>query len=836
MIIQHIKEFITSLSDLFHDINNEKTIEIKERQEITILDLWLDDIWESLKSEWQFRDKTAIDFYDAYLDFKYRQKQWETLLNDKSSMDDIEFIKKYSANKVWIQNMFKENKLDEEMIKYEIEQISLKPPIFIPEKYFNSQYRWNTYKIYSFQFYHDFPLEINLHLKLDKRQFYNFLIFFTFVIKNPEIDNDFSLEIINQNYKSSIIAYELFKTLFELKYKEIDSFYASNKTYVSDSYDLFVSEGIYQKNDNHSEYPPILFKCFSLNLLYYSKEDLFLYLLKHLKLIRKKIKNFSDITNPETYYQNFEDKVKRFFEEGKRLFYNSQEIIYKKTKPELTRNIEKAKKPKLSIETLLGLFEKEYQKDIEKNKETSHLGYRSIKKIYDIYEKQIDISWGTFNKYARKIIEHSSRFESRRRQKSGGGFEYRIKIKKDKETSLEKGKQIEVLEVDEHEDYDNLIKVEEASLYERDGKIEKAIEIYEEIFYQYPEKLENYSGLYSSICFSLGYLYLETGACNIAEKYYKKGEEMSKLGKKMFLHFLIALFEIKLLRGDDKNLLEDVEELKSKYCNLTKKLLHEINQKNQFIDDLLLEDLDEYYIRSLTRDEVFKKQNPEFRLLLYIESNLLKLNLLILELLRKKILNLTLNKKFENKTADELIIPINIQAILDKAHQILDDYDKNKFSRANSWDFGLHEIYKLFFSNMNKIEKRPYDWDYDRISYGKFFPDYYKRYLYEVIEFDYEHMIYEPLDLFEFQSLDKISKLEYILKLCESKLKVPGLRVKWENTLNFYINLKTMANYAITLCEGVENIEFLNLANYLKEQVLKRIEAHETLLKKRGRR
>ena len=800
-MIKFLEEFIDSLTIIFEDIIDDVNIQ-SVKHNLIFLDLDLDDLWDFLKNKWSYIDSIAIDFSKEYKDFKKRKKNWKLLLRDSEILSDIDFILKYSEFKTYISNLLKENKLTEEKIKFEKESISKNDPKFIAQEIEENLIEWENRKIYSFKIYDNFPLLVNLSIRLEKIRFYNLLIFFTFTIRNPGKEQVFSMELINNYYHSFILSYELLNLLKSFDFRELDKFYVSNETYSSHKKNYYYST----PTQEEIETQPFLFQCSYLNLLHESTLELFTHLSDILRNMSIIIQKCEKINDPKTYYSNFQQDLKEFLKKGKELFSKSFELIYELPEKGDTLTKRKYEKPKITIDKLLDFFQKEYNKDQQNQLTSEDAGFRSLPEIFNLFKDEIKISWATFNKKALEILKNSSKFEIRERQKKGGGKEFRIIPKptefiKDQKPVI--SSEILLSHNIKEEDYENLIMYEEASLYYYDNQLNKTVDLYENIFNSYTEKINEFSWLYCDVTFRLGNIFTNFGLFNIAEFYYTKGKENYRLTEQKSLLFNIEELKLKRLRSGSYNLTNEINELEKKIKDLINKQLNNLNENFEFIDELSIQDLDIYYIRGLKQDPDFKN-NPIFQKTVQFDKNLLKLNLLRLDHLRKEIFIQTTKNPLklfeEDGKKKEIILPENIIQLLDEANKILEQVFKNKFNWGDI-NFILFELYKTYFENVKNIKKRPYDQGFD---YGvpiTFFPTYYTKFLFNIINYDWENTIFEPLNKREFLSLDFDSKAEYLVKLCDYKFRIPGLGVRADKFIPFLKNLKTLIQYAINIIE-----------------------------------
>ena len=828
-MINYLEEFNNSLKLIFEDTIDNGEIQAGKNKSI-FLDLEMNDFWEFLKKQWSYLDSNALNCSEAFRNFNNKKKHWKLVLKDSEELSIKDFILKHSDSKVWISNLLRDNKLTKEQIDYEKKLVLLDVPKFLPQELESRFIEWEGCKIYSFQIYDVFPLRVNLHIRLKKTRFYSFLIFFTFTINNPDKHGELSMKLINEYYQSLIISYEILNLLKSFKFREVDKHYA-HKIISSSNFETFKQQKYYPPSTQDIiQTIPFTFQCYYINLLNNSEQEMFTILSEILKDVYKTVQKYENVKEPGTYYEKFQEDLKYFLKKGKELFYKAESLIYESTEKPGKLIERKRKKPKITIDSLLKLFQKETSKDFQNQVNFEDMGYRSIPEIYSIYKDIVRISWATFNKQVIEIIINNSKFEDRERQKKGGGKEYRINPKLEEHPKgIKNTNYTEIFKLDQvvnEKEYENLLNYEQAVIYEYDYQDHKASLLYEKIFNSYPEKLENFSWLFYATVLRLGYIYLNYGDLNKAKFYFGKGKENSHLLKVDYSIFNIELLKIKRLEGKFNKLNSEINRLEGDFKQVYNKNLDLLNENYDFYEGKEIQDLDVHYIRGLKQDPKFKN-NSIFKEIITIDMNLLNLNLLKLDLLRKKIFiqttrnPLVLTKNDGKK--QEIIIPEDIQQDLNEASKIIDKVFRNGFNWGDN-NFHLFGLYKTYFEYVVSINKKPYDLGFD---YGipiTFFPTYYTKFLFDIVNFDWQYQIFEPLNKSEFLCLDNDSKAEYLVKFCEFKFKIPDLGIGGEKFIPILKNLRTLIQFAIKIIEEYRIDYLLKKANDIQAEIEKEIE------------
>ncbi len=844
MLLKHIEKFVQSLKDIF-EINIEENREnLLEKQEIKILNLYLDEFWQYLENSWQDLDNIAIDFYQSCLNYQSTIPNWNIILEDSENLSEIDFILKHSQYRSSIAQLKSDNKLDDDYIQFEMKEILKNPPKIINNDDLN---KFKRFGLYSFKLYENSPLKINLHLRLNKGISFNFLILFSLTIEYPKKEQEFSMAFINDYYQSSIILYELQKFYYELGYSVVENYYANREKYISDDLisknktnefynitqnDLFYNQFSKSSSSGIIINPPIEFKAFYLNLLHNSPYELFLHLSSNLNKINNIIEKYSKILNPKSYYDSFEFELKDFLEKGKKLFSKSEELVYEKLTPEKKIEYKIPKKKKVTQDKVYDLLLKEYDVDIKQGKESGNAGFRSKKEFFDKYKKQLNVSQGTFYKYLTKIISKSNNFEKRERQKSGGGEEFRVIIEEKKDLIKVKRliTQMSLPPSDHYkESYEYMVKFEEAMFYYADDQYNMAKTILKKIYSAYPEQLKIDSFIYSQLLNHLGDVYFKIGKLDKALNYFKEGDELVKESRRDLFEFKVEMLKIKRWEGDYSNLFDEIIDLEKRIQTLFEFKLKKINEDYNFVDNSKIEDLDIYHISKLKSDPNFRRIQP-FLEIITLELNLLKINFLKLDLLRRKIiLESTRNpiKEIEQNRKIVKVIPNEIKELLNEAYKIIELSLKIKFNREHNFSLPFN-LFKHYFDNIKNIVKIPFSSDQYIFDFEPVCPLYYFRFLKAIVNTEPDNQIHECLSKDDIDRLDAESQIEYYIKLSQYELETPFFRVNGQELINLFTNLKTLMDYTIYLGEKINASHLINLA---KEAKIKLIEERELLEK-----
>jgi len=802
-------ELINFLKELYNDTTiSDNQIELLD--EVHILDLNLTDLWDSLRNKWGFLDKSALNVFHTAEDYYKRKNEWKKIVKDSKKLSDLDFVLKYGGN--YLTSMHDAGILDEQTINFEKDHIIKKPyPIALELE--GKFLDWGGQKIYSFKIHEEHPFRVNLHIKHEKRIFHELLLFFSISVENPK-KKVFSIEFINNFYRSLILAYEIIKFLELENYRKASVRIEDYTTYDSSKSDFFLD---YLKSI------PFLFNVFFIDLIGFSLHSLFNLLSSQLEKIQELFTKFELVNQPAIYYSKFEEQIKEFIEQGNHLFQKAGDLIYTSKISEKKSLKKQEKKPSLTEEKLIELFQLEFDQDLHEEVDNADMGFRSLPNINKKYGKRLGISWKTFSDKALNIIKRSPRFETRKRMKSGGGLEFRVKPT---EFVILKEKILPVMQFEnyEGENYETLMEYEQAKILHEDGKIGKAVEIFERLLTSYDDKSHKYSFIYCDICYRLGLIYEIHGYLDDAVRVYITGQQNRALSDPISYSFDIALFKTDLLKGNLGNLLNKITDLEKTIKKTLKQDLMELNSKYQYIDGCNLEDLDIVYIRDLKRDMTYS-QNPVFQEVVQLDEDLLHLQVLKLDLIRRDYYYESLRHLEIDTQIDEIYFKQStsdlMRVLLEQSEKILTEVNKNKFNYGNK-SFVLFRLYKTFFEQV-QFDDRGFDYGYTP---DTFFPYYYTKYLFDIANYtsQTERHIFERLDKGEFVSLDSESQVEYLIKFCVSNWRGYAFGTIGYNTINIYKNMKTLIDHAKYLVKKYELIHFYKIIKEAQPWMEKMVE------------
>lgn len=784
-----IIDFIKELYATVYDNGSEQS------DEVHTLDLDLKDLWDSLRNKWGFLDHCALDIDQTAEDYDSRTNMWKNIVEDSKALSDLDFVLKHGED--YLTWMHKDGELDTEAINFEKNRVLKKPyPIALEldDKFLD----WDGQKIYSFKIHEEYPFRINLHVKHEKRIFHELLIFFSVSVENP-VKKAFSMEFINNFYRALVSSYEVTHYLKAEDYRNT----------LAQIQDYAITE-VYEPNYKFMDYlkaEPFMFSVHYLDLIGSSLDSLLALLSSHLRKILDLIAKFELIHRPLEYYSIFGKEVENFIDQGKHMFLKAQDLLYSEKNNQKKSSKKQEKKPGLKEITLVKLFQLEYDHDIEQKSDPSNAGYRSLPTIYKKYEKKLGISWKTFNDKAVGIIERSPRFEDRKRMKSGGGKEFRVILP---DFILLREKKTEDLQIGNFkgEKYEVLLDYEQAKMLHEDGKVGTAVNTFEKLLSSYSEKLVSYSYVYCDICYRLGLIYERYGYLDDAERVYKTGQQNFALSGKRYYWFKIGLLKNELLRGSYQKLQDKIIEKENTIKKFLKQDLEELNLNYQYIEGTNLEDLDIVYIRDLKRDSEYSR-NPVFQEVVQLDLDLMHLQVLKLDLLRREFYRESLYKLEIDAQRDEIYfkqyLSESMQVILDKSKKIVEKLKNNTFNFGNR-SFVLVRLYKSFFEESHFDDR---GFDYGAIP-DTFFPEYYTKFLFDVANYTTltDRHIFERLDKKEFVSLDRESQVEYLLKFCVSNWRPSAFGARGYPKINVYINMNTLLEHASFLVDKYKLVQF----------------------------
>lgn len=791
-------QFISFLKEVYQDAQITEDTS-KTSANIRFLDLNLEELWGFLKTKWGLLDKSALCISDMLADYKNRKAQWDQILDDSKKLTNKEFVLKHASSREWLKNQDERGKLDEFSIETEKDLILVRQPplaLELDDKFI----RWNKEYIYSFKIYEQLPFRINLHIKHEKRYFHDMLLFFTISIENPK-NETFSMEFIDIYYRSLIFMYEIIESLKINNYNE-----ASVK----------ISDGNIESDINtlmsHKK-KQFLFKVYYLYMMHNSLGDMLELLSTHLEKIQEIINKFTTVQKPAEYYSKFEEEVKLYLEKGKHLFLKSEELFYKPKVIEQKLANRPSKKPRLTEDKLVEVFQLENENDVNLKVEAQDTGFRSLPEIFKLYKNRLNISWKTFNDKALVILDKSPKFEQRERNKVGGGKEYRISIEPQIDEYRETRSELRSEDLTQ-EDYEVIMLYEQAIIMYDDGQINNVIHLFKQILDIYGPEIETYSWIYCDVCQELAAIYENSYKLNDAEILYKNATVNAALGNNLIYSYKIAGKKIAILRGNYEGLYEKILKLEQEISEKLEKNLLELNTNYQYIEGTNIEDLDLVYIRDLKRDEEFTT-NPTFQEVIQLDLDYLMLQLLKLDLLRRDIL-IESFKNFKN-------VPLEVdynqnntpltQKLFKEADEILDRVYQNKFNWGNR-NFILFGIYKTFFNNM-RGENRIWEEGFDYGIPDTYYPYYRTKYLFNIANYENVgiYRFFEKLTKEEFFYLDPENQVEHLVKLCGGSWIDSHFGTSVENTINIHKNMKTLIDYAVFI---VEKYNLGNLKDYTK--------------------
>lgn len=791
-------QFISFLKDVYQDTQITEDAS-KTSANIRFLDLNLEELWGFLKTKWGLLDKSAFNIIDMIADYKNRKAQWNQILDDSKKLTDKEFVLKHASSREWLKNQNEQGKLDEFSIETEKDLILVRQPplaLELDDKFI----QWNREYIYSFKIYKQLPFRITLHIKHEKRYFHDLLLFFTISIENPK-NETFSMEFINNYYRSLISMYEIINLLKSNNY---------NKASVK------ISDGNIDSDINilmaHKK-KPFLFKVYYLYMMHNSLGDMLKLLSTHLEKIEEIISKFTTVQKPSEYYSKFEEQVKLYLEKGKHLFLKSEDLFYKPKSIEQKVAKKPSKKPRLTEEKLVEVFQLENENDVKLKVEAQDTGFRSLPEIFKLYKNRLNMAWKTFNDKALLILNKSPKFEQRERNKVGGGKEYRISTEQKIDDYKKTTPELRSEDLTQ-EDYEIIMLYEQAIIMHDDGQINNVILLFKQVLDIYGPEFKAYSWIYCDVCQRLAAIYENLYKLNDAEILYKNAMVNAALGNNLDYSYKIAGLKIAILRGNIEGLNEKILKLEQLISEKLKKNLLELNINYQYIEGTNIEDLDLVYIRDLKRDEEFTT-NPTFQEVIQLDLDYLMLQLLKLDLLRRDIL-IESFKNFKNVPSEvdynQNNTPLT-QKLFKEVDEILDRVYQNKFNWGNR-NFILFGIYKTYFNNMRGGDRI---WE-EGFDYGipvTYYPYYRTKYLFNITNYEILgiYRFFEPLAKEEFFYLDPENQVEYLVKLCGGSWIDSPFGSSADNMINIHKNMKTLIDYAVNL---VEKHKLEHLKDYTK--------------------
>ncbi len=570
--IRQILFFLFSIDDIYKD--KEK---IMDNVQVLIDEEKLGD---EIKRQWHYLLGNSEDY--NVLAEKFIKKSYTTW---RRKLETFQNIKNEEETKKFI----KENFPLSMMIRYETGALSRNEILrFLEFKepkikdYFNGRYG----KYLNFLIYQNNLLHINLHLKIKEYTTgtYGLLIICSFWIDEPEYFDTLDINIINENYSSSILCYKVITKLISLNFKRLSLFNAQeyreekyssniNNEWVKFLPHFFITTGIEIINEN----PLFLF------------EDL-VSKLNQVELVINKHSN-TPIFNPNEWYKSLSLEVQTFIEKGKELFLKieEKELELEKEKIEEKVKVNEYKENDLIIEDVALLFKDALQKDRkDENIIKDNEGFRTINSFFKEYKNKLKgRSIQTIYNYF-KQWDLNYYLESRESTRQGGGKEYRYregfmtqKISSDKQLIESTEQKDEIFQKEK-------IQIQQALNYYNNQKYENAKALLIKISKNPSKDLFNDDQLYYGVWYYISRCYQKLEDYTNATSYFKK--IYSK--KKDFINVNFHYIESSLEAGMYRETLQIINHTLNNLKDLLK--IFDLTNYYMIYDDL------EFIIRSIT--------------------------------------------------------------------------------------------------------------------------------------------------------------------------------------------------------------------------------------------
>jgi len=694
---EFLLEFLMDIFEL-----NLDDLKFDTQSQIRLISIDQQRLSKELRDRWQNLLDNSYDFPSIQKEYIEKLQPWKEKFDAfnqvKSRKDFINFLEKYYSS--WMRLSFEEKDISRReifnMLRNERPRITSSIPTI-----------YRGYK--SLSIYKSDLFELTAHLKLRpyRTGTCSLLIIFSFWFENVKENWAADLNVINKDYKNTMIAYEIAKILRVLKYEQSSLIYKP-----SEKESIFWRSPI--TNINSPIHP-------SNNLILEILSDtpiaLFEEFKSHLNKIEDFVRNYAkkEELSPYSYFESLSTELKQFLLKGKELFSRTEDLLqsprYKKDVT-IKDEIKDFEEVKITFSQIIAFFKDALEQD--KNDDTIALkdkGFRTKHQIYETYQHKIDGSLPTFYKYF-DALQLESYLESREKSGKGGGNEYKYK-----ELTLKVKPILEELsEIKEVESQNNLmserIEIQEALSYYNNHDYEMSIQIFTNVLKS--AKLFSDTYLYCTCLYYLGRSHYKIGNYQEALENFKKSYSENQL----LYNVKYALVETYMQLQDDENALQQVDELLSEINELFKnnnvvinpdylfstkfepdevELLHpKIAKQDMFSDFLLLLNKSSITITYFSGSKAYFTQEA-FNI---VNRNILSLQILYKKYLSSVFLKLEILRRqyfIEMLDGNEEKSSMILDKFIDHINYINEDLFLSYLSIED------YEIYVSFFIGLSKI-------------------------------------------------------------------------------------------------------------------------------------
>ena len=817
------------LKELFNvELDDVKPSSISK---IKVLNINQQELAKELKNFWTYLYNKCLNFsliQEEYIEkFRPWKEKYDSFIAVKDDQDLLIFLEKYFS--IWMKLSFKSKDITKKEI-YDI--INHEKPSFfrsIPTQ-------MGSYKNLLIFENDSFRLTAHLKLKEYKTNTYSLVIVFSFWFENIFDSWEANLEVINDNYKNLMIAYDVIKKLKSLRYEEsylnVEETSSGNK-FIRSPYTI-------TENPLHPSNNLIL------EILSDNSIRLFEELVSHIYIIDDVIERFEEQNNlsPYSYFENLTIELKQFLLKGKELFLKAEDLLQKSTisrEKTIIPGEKEIEEMKFSFEQIIGFFKDALEKD--KGDDTilpEEKGFRTQNQIFDEYKDNIDGSKPTFYYYFDNL-KLESFLEVRNKRGKGGGKECRYKeIKVDSDQILYESGAIE--KPPEKGDLSTeRIEIQEALTCYNYNDLEYSIQIFSHVLKS--EELESDLILYTTCLYYLGRSYFKKGDYKKALEAFNKAH----MKNQSLYNVKYSLIESYLHIQDYTNALKLVNEIisgvreiiQSSEINLnldyifarpidaeSLDIIHpEITEKDMFSNWLITLNKPTIAVQfvhtpiSERRNEIVNIVNNNITSIQILYKKYLSSLFLKLEILRRSFFREVLEKKEEqiSKIIDEFLLycrEIRNDSIVD-----------------NRLSFEDYRGYISYFKGVLKIFKFPtlkkkISDEFPNLEYQTVFPKNY--YLWKFDEFYYFlNYINEIL----FKDFKRDNSILHLLNLSQAhtlrgKFSNPDLKAEYY-FIEAYINLYYLLDDRIKSEEQL-NISFDPTAINTREEIFRQYDEYHS--------
>lgn len=547
------------------------------------------ELRSKLEQSWVHYLQKNEDLWNFQAVFGENLRNWHNQMNELAKIEtDEDMLKFVQTNcEANIQLGYKLGDVSGKDIKNLISYQKPQASVSFQGKHFSV----NSFKLFNF-----YQLHLTLHLLIDSLKDESFIFTPIFSLWFDSLPDPYTLDTyhIHTWYSSHNLGDRAINFLKSRNYTKADLFSIEN---FNPSELKASSEG---KNDWPSGYPEI-FITYTKKILNVNPRKIVAEIVNDIKSIYLKLTNYKkkELKDPQSIFDNLNQELKLFYNKGKELFLNLSEIVGIESSVEeggrLERGTFEKSKEKLPLQTIILLFHKAFEVDLNQKKPISEAGYRTRKSLFDEflnkdtrkekYNYIKPVSKGTlysvFEKYSTEL---NAILEVNPEMGAGGGDAYRI-VKpelqfeeiKEKKSLQENKKKILVIKEKIHF---GLINYEERNYTD-------AISIFNDLLLSNIHDLSEIRSDYLGILYYLGKSYMKNGLFAKAQDQFKTIFKIDENKYDSRYRLVECLYEMREFAKAGESAL-------SLYKNL-KRILEPYSSLNKSYKEILYEEIISYF-------------------------------------------------------------------------------------------------------------------------------------------------------------------------------------------------------------------------------------------------